>query len=110
MGIEAALLKARELISKGWCQKAFGRNELGRATPVNSPAACSFCLVGALESVDAPQETKKLLAESLPVGDLRPRRIDFLALTGIFTGYNDRPTTTKDDVLKLIDTTLEKLK
>lgn len=105
------LLKARDLLTKGWCQKAFARDGLGRFSSVKAGSACSYCLVGALEKIDAPQEVAIFIFQNAPESVFTAwhrRREGWL--TTFLTQYNDAPTTTKEDILALIDTALENLK
>ena len=72
-------------------------------------APCKYCVVGALDSVgDYPMFAAEVLAKEIPS---YPGDEDFSAHPRArLIRYNDYPTTTKEDVLALIDRALEKLK
>ena len=43
------LLTAADIVEKGWTQGVFATNAFGKGVPVESPEACSFCVLGALD-------------------------------------------------------------
>jgi hypothetical protein len=47
-GQRKLLIRAKELIEKGWAKDTFARNSKGKEVSDYSPEACKFCLVGAI--------------------------------------------------------------
>jgi len=87
------LIKAREKIEKGWCQRVTARNATGRAVPYNAPEAVCFCILGAVLAVtEYPTYSIETLFKAL-----RARSVGSISLNA----YND--SRTKRDVLSLFD-------
>ena len=53
MNTKEVLIKARELISdpNNWTAHAYARDAKGERVEINSPAACKFCALGAVQRV-----------------------------------------------------------
>ncbi len=87
------LIKAREKIEKGWCQRVTARSATGRAVPYNAPEAACFCILGAVHAVsEYPAYSIEILFKAL-----RARGVGGVSLNA----YND--SRTKRDVLSLFD-------
>lgn len=99
MDTKETLLKARELISNGWGQGSYVMDE--------ADGPCRYCIVGALDYYGCAEEVAPLVAYLIPpyAGE-KPKANNIARLIA----YNDLTTTTKEDILNLIDKTLEKLK
>jgi len=79
--------KVIQLIKKGWCQRQWASDHLGRSVDFNSPGACAWCLFGAVMAV-------KLSTIS---------QIKIEALTGEdVLGWNDEKKRTKRQVLAML--------
>jgi len=44
------LLRAAELVERGWCQEAYARDAKGREVASSDPVACCYCPVGAIRA------------------------------------------------------------
>lgn len=91
--VRQVLEKARALIAKGWCQNRH-RQRVGLFRH-------AYCIIGATNAVDedmAGSANRALQRTLYP--DPVPSWANSLA------GFNDKSTTTKDDVLALFDRTL----
>lgn len=110
MDIKHYLANARDVLASGWCQKAFARDVAGIPSRSRAEAACSYCLVGALEKIAAPKEVAIFILDNAPkhVFPEWDRGREEMATTWLVC-YNDAPTTKKEDILALIDTALENL-
>ena len=94
------LKRARALIAKGFTKFTLARDKAGLPVLVNSPAATSYCANGALIRV----------ASKKPAIYIRA----LAALNGVVTGLvpevNDRPETTKADVLRAFDRAIKSVR
>lgn len=97
------LKETRRVIAAGWTQGVFARDADGYGAPVYTQEACSFCLVGAVlkaqKNLDAAEEVR--------VGAIgliqRQAGVQYLHK------FNDVPERTQEDVLGLLDKTIENL-
>lgn len=100
------LKAARDLlVNKGWCQRNYARDANGFPADLNSPHACSFCMVGAL-----------LVAtnfKSIQLDDDHP--LIQILVSKIPTEYSDIPdfnddeSRTKDEVIAVFDAAIQEL-
>lgn len=101
MNASMILESARALLaSKGmWTQGAFARNRKGLSTSPHGKKACSFCMVGAIDSVSYGERGNmaaiRLLRGVLPKG----------ATIGV---WNDAPGRTQGEVLSAFDRAIRK--
>ena len=92
------LVRARELLSKGWCQGDFARNDAGEERPISHPEATHFCLLGAVQRASYDLEVWSLEPHLWARWALRKAlRSDALGI------MNDDPNTTQEKVLQLVD-------
>jgi hypothetical protein len=101
--------RAKSRLQKGWCQgaPALALHE-GRLFAVlpEHPAACQWCLLGALELHDYsewvkyPEMFEKLI--ELIEADL-PRRKYYTTPGVVLAQWNDSPTRRQEEVLSVID-------
>lgn len=91
------LRRIRELLAlpTSWCQEDYAQLEDGRATHIADPAACRFCLMGAIERICGPND---LAAYHHIRNQLR-------IWTGrsLVAGFNDDPQTMHAHVVELLD-------
>ena len=102
MSAELEILKEtrRLLDEKGWTQGAYARDNRGSCVEVESPAASCFCLSGALRRAHANLGYDSFSSYAANAATL------YLAEAGAgrsIPAWNDAPSRTKDDVLKLVD-------
>lgn len=101
------LYKVREKLAKHWTKGAYARANDGVTVPSTSTAACSWCMVGAIQSVcygqDEPTTAEGIIR-------LIADKKDYYASKSKITSYNDRLATTNQDVLAWIDRTIQKVK
>ncbi len=67
--LRSALRQIRQLIEAGWTQEAYARDCYGHRVDVDSPSACRFCLLGALnrvEDLDRRHSCSDALHKQLP--------------------------------------------
>lgn len=96
MNEKETLIEIRALIEKGWIKGAYARDGGGERVSPYSDSAVSFCLVGAMErSCETPSQLKNLYRT---LGDHGMCSLTF---------FNDRPETTKADVLSLLDEAIQ---
>jgi hypothetical protein len=93
-----SLLRAQQLLRKGWCQGALARTKDGRGCDAGHKYACEWCLKGSLlASCDMDngifQRCKQMIFEA--------NGIQNLALA------NDRHGTEKDDVMLWMSRAIE---
>ena len=111
------LQEVRGVIDKGWTQNALARDSHGKAVSATSRKAERYCLLGAITKVEVggwrrrmfglPRWDEEKAARRLLMDALR----DTSGTYGIdYIVYNDRPSTTKYDVLKLLDAAIDKAK
>jgi hypothetical protein len=80
MSAKAVLLRAAELVEKGWTQGAYARDANGQVVTTSSPNAVTFCASGAVFRADY----------DLNAGGARSDTFDaFAALYGKDTGISD---------------------
>lgn len=92
------LIRAREILEKGWCKAALAKDARGRAVKPSDPAAVSWCLAGAAFRAALKERSPTYAAATLEIIDALP------ACAGESIGiFNDQYDTTKDDVLRILD-------
>lgn len=93
------LMKARQLIANGWTQ--------GRARKEVAGQAC-YCTIGALTFAT---QSSHVGVYHVARDTLRDTLRELGAITRVqsLVEYNDRPDTTKEDVLAAFDLTIERL-
>jgi hypothetical protein len=94
-----ALLALRELLAdeSHWCQGVYARDAAGLAIQVNSAAARSYCLMGAILR-GAGEEHKRV--------DVRDAIVEAIYVRTMYDsidGFNDACGTQHEDVVWLID-------
>jgi hypothetical protein len=87
------LCEARALIERGWCQIDQARDALGRDCDPHDPKAVCWCVYGAFNAVDAPNEALKPL--QLATGEI------------LLANWNDAPERTQAEVLAAFDRAIE---
>lgn len=101
------LEKARELLLRGWTQRAFARNQYGTPVPSWATDACCWCAHGAI--VRAQYElfgaTAKALESNTVISCME--QLDVLLNSADLSAFNDLLTTTQKDVLDLFDRAIE---
>ena len=91
-----ALVRARGLVERGWCQGWFARDADGYEVAAVSPQACRFCALGAIRhATNVFVEGDNCIRLVLRAGGNE-------ALGDLFT-WNDAPERTQADVLALYD-------
>jgi hypothetical protein len=88
------LTAARARIKKGWCQETYARDANGASISVRDPSAVSFCLYGALLSLESPDH---IFVEADAI----------IRSLGGGTGWNDAKGRTQEDVLRVYDRAIE---
>ena len=100
----------KALIQRGWNQGNFAQNATGANVPADSDEACSWCLTGALTLATrdigmGPHDESYLDAFEAVHGALpfrtREGIDDFDAAN--LVGFNDFPTRTVGEVIKVVD-------
>jgi len=96
-------LKAmRVKLAAGWTRDAAARDARGRSVNSDDEKACSYCLLGALWSMEKYRlepTVEAALLRTLKKGGVK----DQLAT------YNDTPGRTQEEILALVDKTIERL-
>jgi len=92
------LVKARELVEKGWTKGAMARNKYRHRVQFDSLCAVKFCAIGAISrsAKDRPSDQEKLDISARKA----IRKINELDSISVF---NDSDDTTKADVLAAFD-------
>lgn len=106
MSTKQILVETRKLIEQGWIQGVNARNEYGASVASGSPDATCWCLQGGLLRV--ARDLNKSGRDIMLVADV----LDNTALlrgSNDLVNYNDTPGRTKDEVLQLIDDTINSL-
>lgn len=100
MGLPSkALLRARELVEKGWTQKAYGRDKTGcDQLSVLSEHCVSFCVTGA--AIRAANEAGLALTA---LSDYLAAALGRRGIPPVLERWNDAPERTKEDALQLLD-------
>lgn len=98
MTTKEVLIKAKQLVEKGWTRNVLARNAAGEPVFSNSPEACAFCVAGAIEHAqgddpDAGMEAFAVMHDSL--GNVS------------ITDFNDAATTTHADILAAFDRAIQ---
>ena len=89
-----ALVRARELVERGWCQGWFARDADGVEVSFASQSACRFCAIGAIRRVADIPDGNNGIGLLFRAGGLTA--LDLAA-------WNDAPERTQADVLALYD-------
>ena len=102
------LVKARDLLDKPsrWNQGGYARSAKHRPVEYASPKAICWCAAGAVYFVSSSEEDNQ-------IGLLSPRNVAMRYLgavvpteTDSIASFNDRSTTTYDDIICLFDTAI----
>lgn len=115
---------ARKLIRAGWCQNVFARDMTGKHVNPENPYAMQFCLTGATERATRDWLDRRgfhatSMEEYCDTLDYHFMTCceelyeNFPAEWPAFSslgGFNDHEDTTKDNVLELMDRTINSLK
>jgi hypothetical protein len=104
--VKEVLVRAKDLVSKGWTQRARARDVGGKICNFASDEACSFCLVGALSraEVDLNLDAWEKVRVRGVIGDsLRPMRALPLAF------WNDRAERTQEEAVRLLDAVIKEM-
>lgn len=95
------------LLEKGWTQGAYARNTKGIVCFVTDPGAACFCLVGALSVASRGSAYGQLER----VNRALRRTLGQMNTGSTFASdYNDARGRTREDVVALIDKTIERVK
>lgn len=107
--VDAALAHARELIAGGWTQRAFAKATDGRQLHWAEPAACRFCLSGAMQRAAYQQAVARdpnvTEWEWQHLDDLMHKRLPADARGR--PSFNDAPGRTQQDVLDVLTCAIE---
>lgn len=97
------LQRARAVLTPdgAWTQGWFAKDKEGKTVTSDSKYATCFCAIGALERVC---ESDELYTAAHALRPFLPPEA-----SGV-PGYNDRPTTTQQDILALFDRAIEACK
>ncbi len=98
--IVQVLVKSRVLLKKGWTQEWFARDADGVNCDENSKQATCWCITGALCRVDGGGVVFQRITEELE----RSAKVPNIVM------WNDAPGRTQDEVLKLFDRTIRRLR
>jgi hypothetical protein len=103
MSVKNTLVKARALIAKGWTKNTYARDQYGLMVEMRSPAACQFCITGAL-GLSVPTDDRDAYMNAYDaLQNVRPLSSRFTGLVG----FNDHPSTSQQDVLAVFDKAIE---
>lgn len=86
--------RAAGLVREGWCQGAYARSRTGATVAVGDPAACQWCLQGALARAGTIQRRRQDISEA---------RVLVNEAVGRATDWNDDPARTQAEVAALLD-------
>lgn len=90
--------RAIELLKKGWCQRAIAKREDGLPVECELPSAVKWCVIGSVRR--ATYDLKRDFAEKYSVYEqIRAMHPEIRLLTD----WNDDPTRTVDEVIKLLE-------
>jgi hypothetical protein len=100
--VTKVLIRVRKRLSnpEAWTKHSKAKDRYGAAVGYNSPEACSWCLLGAIqrESADSRQDDHVIYRmRSFIRADRRDR---------FLVSINDNPRTTHQDILKWLDTVI----
>lgn len=90
--VQRALMRARDLIRKGWTQGSAARDKEGRAVFCNDPKAVCFCALGALGRATLRNSVKTRFKCNGALHDA--------TCTSGLANWNDDPGQTKGNVLR----------
>ena len=95
--VREVLIAAKELIStpERWTQNAFARGMDGLQVPLDTGAACQWCIAGAMIKVSNLTERR--------IYGLASRVLAGETSCGVVTHYNDAPERTHAEVMELFD-------
>jgi hypothetical protein len=108
------LVEAKKLLEAGWTKEVYARGPDGVNASFMDPDACSFCAIGAVyraaedkeKDVPFPTDLSEQVGDYLNNAWMQLFRNDpALCLSE----WNDRKTTTKEDVLNFYSRVIEKL-
>jgi hypothetical protein len=99
------LSRTREIISTSWTKGTYAKDSEGRSCIISSPDAKCFCLLGALRRTEYELGTDKTWyqARAIIANVLNTGRM------GGIIDFNDNLSTTKADVLSLLDKAISSL-
>lgn len=104
------LKRVRSRIEKGWCKGCYAKDKEGAGVWVGDKSAVEWCLTGAIAAETGRDEC---VANELYVGTVeflynkaKILNREFMIVGEGLVRFNDHPRTTKQDVLKLIDKTI----
>ena len=102
---------AEILTENQWTQFQWAKTTSGRPTTLYAPDACQFCLTGALRRAIHDIKGVKFPHSLNPAGKelCMQMHIDHNIHYGL-TVFNDKKAKNKEDVLKLINNTIKRLK
>lgn len=101
--VKDLLIRARELIEKGWCQGAYAKDADGESVGATAQGATAFCIRGAILAVGPLDYAVRAPAYNLLeniVDQITQSPCDSLA------GYNDAPGRTHAEILAVFDAAL----
>ena len=113
--VEHILEGAKELVERGWTQKTFARDRMGKECAVTSPFAQKWCLAGACHHAHHFYQYRTDILWDQILSHVRKTAIDLhgdsMAKADLFvTRWNDALERTKADVLALLDAAIERAK
>lgn len=100
------LTRMRELLQRGWTQKADARGRWGLPVPYASQFARRFCLVGALSRAQVDLGR----AAGFARGEVLTRLWQASGAVHSLLGWNDAPGRTQEEVLRLLDGVLARVR
>lgn len=103
MDVENLLIKARELLGKGFCKDCQAKDSNGNMVPYFSPLASSFCMLGALNRVLYNNE--KYSDHDITIST-HTKAINILydvLDSPCISSFNDSANTTQENVLACMD-------
>ena len=102
------LVAARNLVKKGWCKNHHAESKSGKVVDANSRCAVKFCASGALRRVT--KTNYDLLIACLHVVEQKLPKPQGISDFNFITEYNDKVTTTKQDIIALFKNALTYLR
>lgn len=94
--VRQVLLRAAELVGRGWCQGTYALDAEGRQVDPTQPEAVAWCVAGAM--IRAAFELAPNIADAQSLYSEAYAR--FIGQAGSVATWNDRRGRTKDEVIE----------